>query len=64
MIFEMNGSERLENLKTVKVPYEDPNWADVADINLAAQHIVTLLDSGEYRQMLRHNGQMARVGNS
>lgn len=64
VIFEMNGSERLENLKTVQVPYVDPNCADVADISLAAQHIVTLLDSGEYRQMLRHNGQMASVWNS
>lgn len=64
VIFEMNGSERLENLKIVKIPYLDPNCADVADISLAAQQIVALLESGEYRQMLRHNRQMASVWNN
>jgi hypothetical protein len=64
VIFEMNGSERIENLKTIKVPYSNPNDADAADIDSAARQIATLLDTGEYSQMLIHNREMTRVWNN
>jgi hypothetical protein len=58
VIFEMNGSERLENLQVVKVPYADPDDANSADMIAAARQIVSLLDSEEYRMMLLHNRKM------
>jgi hypothetical protein len=64
VIFEMNGSERIENLKTVKVPYSNPKCADAADMKSAGRQIVTLLDSGEYRQMLLHNREVTSLWNN
>jgi hypothetical protein len=64
VIFEMNGSERIESLKTIKVPYADSSDVGSADFRSAAQEIATLVRSGEYRNWLEHNREMATVWDS
>lgn len=64
VVFEMNGAERLENIKTVKVPYRDRDDVNTADYSSAAQQIVKLINSGDYRQLLDHNGEMSRMWSS
>jgi hypothetical protein len=58
IIFEMNGSERIEQLEVIKVPYSDPDRTDSANFKSAALQIVGLINSGEYLRMLSHNRQM------
>ena len=64
IILEMNGSEKIEQLKVIKVPYSNPKDADSANMKSAAQQIVHLIACGEYLHMLRHNRQMARKWNN
>jgi hypothetical protein len=64
VIFEMNGSERLEELKVIKVPYADREKVGSADMNTAAGQIVRVIETGEYREMLSHNRRMSQVWNS
>ena len=59
VIFEMNGSERLEDLKTVKVPYATEKDADSADFKVTAKDLARLIVSGEYRELLNHNRERA-----
>lgn len=59
VIFEMNGSERIEGLQTIKVPYSDCSDVETADYRSAAQEIAALINSGEYLQVLNHNREMA-----
>ncbi len=59
VILEMNGSERIEQLEVIKVPYSDSSRIDSADIRSAAQQIVKVIDSNEYIRMLSHNRLMA-----
>jgi len=59
VIFEMNGSERLEDLKTVKVPYATDKEADSADFKVTAKDLARLIVSGEYRELLNHNRERA-----
>jgi hypothetical protein len=61
VIFEMNGSDRIENLKAVKVPYSDSSDVSSADFESAALQIATLVRSGEYKSWLNHNREMAKV---
>jgi hypothetical protein len=59
VILEMNGSERIEQLEVVKVPYSDAGNVKSADLSAAARQIVDKIGSNEYLQMLRHNRMMA-----
>ena len=59
----MNGSEWLENLKAVKVPYADVKNVSSADLNAAAGRIADLIESGEYLQWLSQNRRAASAWN-
>ena len=63
VVFEMNGSEIIENIKTVKIPYSDSDDVATADFKSAARRIVDLVDSGKYQELLDHNRETCRVWN-
>ena len=60
VIAEMNGAEHLEQLRVIKVPY-DVTSSLISSLQLksAAQHIISCVRSGEYREMLADNAVVA-----
>jgi hypothetical protein len=63
VILEMNGSERIEQLEVIKVPYSDPVNVECADIEAAAQEIVNVIATSRHLYMLANNRRMARTWN-
>lgn len=55
IILEMNGAEKIENLKVIKIPYG--NIKDIKSINfvLGAKEIIEAINSNSYVEMLKHN---------
>lgn len=65
VILEMNGSENIEDLEVVKVPYDKTTMAiDSADFKRAAMAIVEIAKNNEHAGMLQHNFEQAQRFNN
>lgn len=64
VVLEMNGSERLENLKVVKIPYKNVDDINSVDIANGAKQIVEIIRSKQYVPMLEHNFEQIKIYNS
>ncbi|MDO8512019.1 MAG: hypothetical protein Q7S57_02000 [bacterium] len=64
VILEMNGSEVIEDLNIIRVPYQ--SLADINSVDFAAgaQKIISAVDGGGYVNMLQHNLGQARKFNN
>lgn len=64
VILEMNGSEVIEDLNIIRVPYR--SLADINSVDFAAgaQKIIAAIDDGGYAAMLQHNLGQARKFNN
>jgi len=60
VILEMNGAEILEDLRVIKVPYADPGNASSADWGAAADRVVSMVKSGQFKAQLAHNAGQAK----
>ncbi len=64
VILEMNGSEVIENLKVIKVPYGSRDDIDSIDFKLGAELILDAIRSESYKDMLKHNLAQSKKFNS
>ena len=55
VVFEMNGAERIEGLRVIKVPYVESSCVESADYSSAARAIQHAINSGDYLAMMEHN---------
>jgi hypothetical protein len=59
VIFELNGTDRAEDLRVIRVPYASHLQASTADFDSAGKEISALISSGDYKSMLLHNAAQA-----
>ena len=65
VILEMNGSEKIEELEVIKVPYDTSTMVvSSADFSAAAQGILTMITDGSYQTALQHNYEQAQKYNN
>lgn len=55
VIFEMNGSEEIEDLQVIKVPYTSVNDIESVDFLAGVKKIINSIDDGSFLKMLKHN---------
>jgi hypothetical protein len=64
VILEMNGSEIIEDLKVIKVPYASLNDIGSVDYASGAQEIISAIKNKSYISMLKHNLNQAQKFNN
>lgn len=64
VILEMNGSEVIEDLKVIKVPYGSVDDISTIDFKTGAKRILDALRSRSYKDMLKHNLAQSKKFNS
>lgn len=64
VILEMNGSEIIEDLKVIKIPYSSLNDMSSVDYISGAQKIVDAIRNKNYISMLEHNLNQAKKFNN
>ena len=65
VILEMNGSEDIEELQVIKVPYDTTSMAiSSADFAAAAQDILGMITNGSYKAALQNNHVQAKKYNN
>lgn len=55
VILEMNGSEVIENLKVIRVPYGSKENINSIDFKKGAESILAAVNNKSYAEMLKHN---------
>ena len=55
VILEMNGSEVIEDLKVIKVPYGSVDDINSVDFKAGAELIIDSINNQSYKEMLEHN---------
>lgn len=64
VILEMNGSEAIENLKVIKVPYGSKEDINSVDFKAGAKLVLDAVVSKSYEAMLNHNLAQSKKFNS
>jgi len=64
VILEMNGSEVIEDLKVIKVPYDSRDDINSVDFRAGAELILDSINNRSYEEMLRHNLAQSKKFNS
>ncbi|HSW47780.1 MAG TPA: hypothetical protein VLG67_01755 [Candidatus Saccharimonadales bacterium] len=64
VILEMNGSEKIEDLQVIKIPYGSLSDIRSADFEKGAKMIIETINNGSFRDMLEHNLKQARKFNN
>ncbi len=60
----MNGSEIIEGLEVIRVPYGDVSDIDSVDYRVGARKIVDGINNGNFVRMLKHNLEQAKKFNN
>lgn len=64
VILEMNGSESIEGLEVVKIPYSDVSDINSVDYKAGATEIVTTINDKSFIGMIGHNQKQAKKFNN
>ncbi|HLC48881.1 MAG TPA: hypothetical protein VJI96_00645 [Candidatus Andersenbacteria bacterium] len=64
VILEMNGSEVIENLKTIKIPYGSIEDIHSINFHAGADLILKSIADESYKAMLKHNVEQSKMFNS
>ncbi len=64
VILEMNGSDMIEDLKVIRVPYTSLDDIGTIDFISGAQKIIDTIDDTSFTSMLEHNSLQAEKFNN
>ncbi|MEX0616270.1 MAG: hypothetical protein WD231_00490 [Candidatus Woykebacteria bacterium] len=64
VILEMNGSEIIEDVKVIKVPYSSKEDIHSIDFKAGADLILKSIEDSSYQEMLKHNLEQSKKFNS
>ncbi len=64
VVLEMNGAEVVEDIRVIKIPYNNVNDISRIDFTHGAQAMIRSIRNGSYKDMLRHNAQQAEIWNN